>query len=295
MKNRGNLAMVSPEQITSERRTISLFDASGFDKCNQFVRIGKVIVVPRNPRTMINDPAFLVSFKAIQQCRDAVLASVTRKGIRFNLLQQPFPAFRFRTFVTTVQTLFLRAIPVFAPVLIRTISAVASPAAFVFATQAAGQPATRNPQFPIHRNIPLQCKHSFFHSYFDLSAVHSFPWIKISRASRRTLDIQIEIRYTCTRVPKGHGVMVTRGSPKPLLRVRVLLPLPLWVALIRSGGSLFCFYISTSTEMMTTAMLMRCLRNPVALTNRKKILSRINFWVDFMKHVCYTFSRWFFC
>ena len=26
--------------------------------------------------------------------------------------------------------------------------------------------------------------------------------------------------------PKGHGVMVTRGSPKPLLRVRVLLPLP---------------------------------------------------------------------
>ena len=35
--------------------------------------------------------------------------------------------------------------------------------------------------------------------------------------------------------------MVTRGSPKPLLRVRVLLPLPLWVALIRSGGSLFLF------------------------------------------------------
>ena len=33
--------------------------------------------------------------------------------------------------------------------------------------------------------------------------------------------------------------MVTRGSPKPLLRVRVLLPLPQWVALIRSGGSLF--------------------------------------------------------
>ena len=25
---------------------------------------------------------------------------------------------------------------------------------------------------------------------------------------------------------KGHGVMVTRGSPKPLLRVRILLPLP---------------------------------------------------------------------
>ena len=109
------------------------------------------------------------------------------------------------------------------------------------------------------------------------------------------VDIPPEIRYTCTRVPKGHGVMVTRGSPKPLLRVRVLLPLPLWVALIRSGGSLFLFlrfYVnrnddhSNADEMLTESGL---------VGESKKILSRINFWVDFMKHVCYTFSRWFFC
>ena len=33
------------------------------------------------------------------------------------------------------------------------------------------------------------------------------------------------VQYNTT-VAKGHGVMVTRGSPKPLLWVRILLPLP---------------------------------------------------------------------
>ncbi len=67
------------------------------------------------------------------------------------------------------------------------------------------------------------------------------PSFLILKYHSRMLDNSPEISYTCTRVPQGHGVMVTRGSPKPLLRVRVLLPLPQWVALIRSGGSLFVY------------------------------------------------------
>ena len=39
------------------------------------------------------------------------------------------------------------------------------------------------------------------------------------------IDKGTRTRYNTIRA-KGHGVMVTRGSPKPLLRVRILLPLP---------------------------------------------------------------------
>ena len=39
----------------------------------------------------------------------------------------------------------------------------------------------------------------------------------------------LDKQFSCDIIPhvrlKGHGVMVTRGSPKPLLRVRILLPL----------------------------------------------------------------------
>ena len=41
---------------------------------------------------------------------------------------------------------------------------------------------------------------------------------------------------------KGHGVMVTRGSPKPLLRVRILLPLPVILERLHNVQPFFCLY-----------------------------------------------------
>ena len=50
--------------------------------------------------------------------------------------------------------------------------------------------------------------------------------IKIIRICKLFVDIGAKFCYNSKCSTQGHGVMVTRGSPKPLLRVRVLLPLP---------------------------------------------------------------------
>ena len=66
------------------------------------------------------------------------------------------------------------------------------------------------------------------HMYFTESRDQCQDTAKIK------IDNPAKPRYN-DRVAKGNGVMATRGSPKPLLRVRVLLPLPMDPAAVAAG------------------------------------------------------------
>lgn len=88
-------------------------------------------------------------------------------------------------------------------------------------------PYMRTAPQPPGPGLPLHAPSVYITTFFNVSSLK----IKLTLSPYRCYNHQ---GFT----PKGHGVMVTRGSPKPLLRVRVLLPLP-----ISSGFCLRRFFI----------------------------------------------------
>ena len=126
-------------------------------------------------------------------------------------------------------------------------------------------PYMRTAPQPPGPGLPLHAPSVYITTFFNVSSLK----IKLTLSPYRCYNHQ---GFT----PKGHGVMVTRGSPKPLLRVRILLPLPGWAVLLRADGSLFLCRQSpraartSPSNRAAAARSLRYMRSGCHCTPRKK-------------------------
>lgn len=124
---------------------------------NQCFNIIKIIVIAPYTVTMIHDAVYLVGFKTVQQGLFSVASGKQRKRIWLDFSQQSLSAI-FIAAVTMSYPLIKRAIAIFTPLLIGTVSRMTPRARDVFRAEATRKTASCDTQFSLHDTLRTECR-----------------------------------------------------------------------------------------------------------------------------------------